>query len=223
MLRLGNDVVDLTLPAVQDKHRDQRFVRRIFTEEERLAIGASLQPNMTLWALWAAKEATFKACQKHLGSSLIFAHQAFYAHEHAMCYGPLCCAVHWQTTPDYIHCLAVLDPHQKKLFTTWDQVKVSITRLTDPHDPSIHLTGRELASAHSHESRLTRLHAKQFLIRPMLGQEVEIVRFPLPFKGKKYSPPMLIRQHEALPYELSLSHDGEWAASAIMDYASVAP
>lgn len=193
-------------------------MRRIFTEEERLIIGASLQPNITLWALWAAKEATFKACRKHLIEPIVFAHQAFnvFIHEGVVCYGPLRCAVQWQIMPDYIHCLAVLDPEQKKLFTAWRQVKVSITHLADPVDSDIHLTERELASAHSHESRVTRLHAKQFLIEPMLGQDIEIIRTPLPFKAKKYSPPVLVCQNVILLHEVSLSHDGHFAASAIM-------
>lgn len=193
-------------------------MRRIFTEEERLAIGASLQPNTTLWALWAAKEATFKACQKHLIEPIVFAHQAFHVsiHESVVCYGPLRCAMQWQITPDYIHCLAVLDPVQKRLFTSWDQVKVSITHLADPVDPDISLTERELASAHSHESRMTRLHAKQFLIQPNMGKDIEIIRFPLPSKAKKYSPPVLACQNKVLPHEISLSHDGHFAASAVM-------
>ncbi len=193
-------------------------MRRIFTEEERLAIGASLQPNRTLWALWAAKEATFKACRKHLTEPIIFAPQAFYAstQEGVMCYGPLHCAIQWQITSDYIHCLAVLDPAQKHLFTGWNEVKVSITRLTDPVDPAIHLTKQELVSAHSYESRVTRLHAKQFLIEPTLGQKIEIVRFSLPSKAKKYSPPVLVYQNKVLPHEISLSHDGQFAASVVM-------
>ncbi len=57
---VGNDVVDLKHPENQGKSRDDRFLGRVFTAEERARIAGAPCPETLLWALWAAKEAAFK-------------------------------------------------------------------------------------------------------------------------------------------------------------------
>lgn len=75
--RLGNDVVDLTSPRSENKASDSRFLQRVFTPEERVAIGSSPSPDRTLWLLWAGKEAAFKSATKALGTPPIFHHPDF--------------------------------------------------------------------------------------------------------------------------------------------------
>jgi phosphopantetheinyl transferase (holo-ACP synthase) len=58
---VGNDVVDLGLPENRDRSKDRRFLERVFTREEQEGIARAACPDTLLWALWAAKEAAFKA------------------------------------------------------------------------------------------------------------------------------------------------------------------
>jgi len=58
---VGNDVVDLDDPANRGKSGDVRFLARVFTAAERELIARSAAPDSLLWALWAAKEAAYKA------------------------------------------------------------------------------------------------------------------------------------------------------------------
>ena len=61
MTLVGNDIVDLGDPENRGKSRDRRFVARVFTGGEQERIAATARPDTLLWALWAAKEAAYKA------------------------------------------------------------------------------------------------------------------------------------------------------------------
>jgi phosphopantetheine--protein transferase-like protein len=61
---VGNDVVDLAAPGNRCKSDDGRFCGRVFTEEERALIAGAPRPDALLWALWAAKEAAYKAVSR---------------------------------------------------------------------------------------------------------------------------------------------------------------
>lgn len=58
---VGNDVVDLKDPENIGKSRDDRFLGRVFTAGERELIASVPYPDTLLWSLWAAKEAAYKA------------------------------------------------------------------------------------------------------------------------------------------------------------------
>jgi len=58
---VGNDVVDLNEPDNKGKSGDDRFLGRVFTAEERGLIARTAAPDTFLWSLWAAKEAAYKA------------------------------------------------------------------------------------------------------------------------------------------------------------------
>jgi phosphopantetheine--protein transferase-like protein len=57
---VGNDVVDLKDPENIGKSRDDRFLCRVFTAGERELIASVSSPDTLLWSLWAAKEAAYK-------------------------------------------------------------------------------------------------------------------------------------------------------------------
>jgi phosphopantetheine--protein transferase-like protein len=61
---VGNDIVDLAAPGNLGKSGDGRFLGRVFTAEERAFIAGSARPDTLLWALWAAKEAAYKAVSR---------------------------------------------------------------------------------------------------------------------------------------------------------------
>ena len=58
---VGNDVVDLKETGNRGRSRDERFLDRVFTPEERSLLAGAACPDALLWALWAAKEAAYKA------------------------------------------------------------------------------------------------------------------------------------------------------------------
>ncbi len=74
---LGNDVVDRADTRYRDKARDDRFLRRVFAEEEEGAIRDARDPDLALWLRWTAKEAAFKSVTKFLGSPPVFHHRDF--------------------------------------------------------------------------------------------------------------------------------------------------
>jgi phosphopantetheine--protein transferase-like protein len=57
---VGNDVVDLKDPENIGKSRDDRFLGRVFTDGERELIASAPSSDTLLWSLWAAKEAAYK-------------------------------------------------------------------------------------------------------------------------------------------------------------------
>jgi phosphopantetheine--protein transferase-like protein len=61
---VGNDIVDLAAPGNLGKSGDGRFCGRVFTAEERALIAGAPRPDALLWALWAAKEAAYKAVSR---------------------------------------------------------------------------------------------------------------------------------------------------------------
>lgn len=65
---VGNDIVDLKESANCGKSRDERFIRRVLTPEERDRIVGAACPDQLLWAFWAAKEAAYKAVSRNNSS-----------------------------------------------------------------------------------------------------------------------------------------------------------
>jgi hypothetical protein len=61
---VGNDVVDLKEPENCGKCGDHRFVARVFTAEERTQIAGAGPSDRLLWSFWAAKEAAYKAVSR---------------------------------------------------------------------------------------------------------------------------------------------------------------
>lgn len=61
---IGNDIVDLNEPQAQGKAAQDRFLSRVCSVEEKIFVRESVNPHATLWALWAMKEATYKAAKK---------------------------------------------------------------------------------------------------------------------------------------------------------------
>jgi phosphopantetheinyl transferase (holo-ACP synthase) len=74
---LGNDAVDLDDPRCQGKATNERFLARVFSEEEVRAIRSSANPELTVWLLWAGKEAAFKSVTKDIGRPPVFQHNLF--------------------------------------------------------------------------------------------------------------------------------------------------
>jgi hypothetical protein len=74
---LGNDIVDLTDPRHTGKASDDRFLTRVFSENEQAQIRGTENQDRALWARWAGKEAAFKTISKSRGAPPVFVHPTF--------------------------------------------------------------------------------------------------------------------------------------------------
>ncbi len=225
---LGNDVVDLTVDM--NKHLNQRFTNRVLSTIELEVLDKSLDKNLFLWSLWATKEASYKACQK-MNHQLLFSpsqfaldehslnkllshdhKQDFYAtlqHQNTLLQLKLC----WEnidldekpeqhitlTKPTAVHATAMVSTTAESL----NQVQVVIARMSQ-------------ANTHKNQSSEVRTLAKNLLQSHDISANIHRPAI----KVKDYTkpgPPILVdNEQNALPHEISLSHDGEWLAVALM-------
>lgn len=227
---IGNDLIDLQSRDASGKARDGRFIRRVFTPGEAARIEASIDPDRTLWMLWAGKEAAYKVARK-LRPGVLFAHGAYEVMPAASMYerdalpverldgyvrlrgigglDGLCFPVEWKVTTSFVHCIAVERDAGSSHPLLWTAIATheEAEGGSDAYEPS----ERERASARSAESRSVRRLARVLARKGGLG-EVEIVREPA---GKTLGPPRLFRVGEAEQldgWDISLSHDGSLAA-----------
>ncbi len=61
---VGNDIVDLLSPGNREKYRDRRFKNRVFTSGEQDRLDKSDDPDRLLWSFWTAKETAYKILVK---------------------------------------------------------------------------------------------------------------------------------------------------------------
>jgi phosphopantetheinyl transferase (holo-ACP synthase) len=63
---VGNDVVDLKTPEARNKSLDVRFIQKTLNHDEQRVVFLSENPDSILWAIWAAKETAYKAVSKSI-------------------------------------------------------------------------------------------------------------------------------------------------------------
>lgn len=228
---IGNDLIDIRTREARGKASDGRFIARVFTQGEAACIESSSDPDHTLWILWAGKEAAYKIAKK-LQPATIFAHAAYEvtpaAHEPARDRQPterfrghvhirgmqglegISFPVEWEVTASFVHCVAIESaadaPH------VWSKVASheELERASYPYEPS----EREMVSVRSAESIAVRRLARELARESGLG-DVEIVRER---SGATFGPPRLFPAGGTAPlagWDLSLSHDGYFAAAAL--------
>ncbi|MCM8570101.1 4'-phosphopantetheinyl transferase superfamily protein [Gramella jeungdoensis] len=66
---IGNDIIDVRLILSERKSENQRFMAKVFTEEERSMIEKADDPETSLWLFWSIKEAAYKAHQRNFDLS----------------------------------------------------------------------------------------------------------------------------------------------------------
>ena len=64
---------------MRGKSGDPRFVERVLAPAERDVVERAAEPDLELWAAWAAKEAAYKVVSKLRGAPLVFIHAAYVA------------------------------------------------------------------------------------------------------------------------------------------------
>lgn len=208
---VGNDVVDLVDPRCVGKAQDERFLARVLTARERSLVAASVDPDRTLWTLWGAKEAAFKAVSKATGHVPVFVHADFEVEVNDGAGGE----VRWRRlelpflvrggrSTGSLHVVAWCDSPRPRMAGG----SSTVTERTPLRD---RLSSRELRGVHSAASAHVRLEARAHLAR-MGGapeEELEIVCDEGP-TGRM--PPRVLRRGAPAPWDVSLSHHGSLVA-----------
>lgn len=185
---VGDDVVDLEDPALALTH--PRFAERVCDEDERARLACSREPKALLWALFAAKEAAFKAVSKG-GATPVFAHRRFCVAPdlESVRYGALVLPLEIELGDGFVHAVAGA------------RAPTAMARRIPPGaDPSAavrELVARELA--------------------PRLGvrsEHIEVVREPSSDTYDGLGPPRLFVRGAPSHLDISMSHDGRFAAFA---------
>jgi phosphopantetheinyl transferase (holo-ACP synthase) len=211
---IGNDIVDLAEPGVAGKEQDRRFMDRVFTPEERARILEAAAPTIALWKTWAAKEAAYKIAGK-IREKVTFAHRAFEVaadgSEGWVSFEDLLVRVRWEVAADYVHCVGQLGPRiQRSAQSGLGRVLTAIAHCREPLGGQ--LTTAERASVHSPASERARLLARRLMARWDL-RGAEVLRA---WRARGWGAPVLARDDRPLEgFDVSLSHDGRFAAAAV--------
>lgn len=215
---VGNDVVDLKDPENQGKSGDDRFLARVFTAEERELIARAAVPDTLLWALWAAKEAAYKAVSGgdpgrgqlsvcsiprrypvHLDGESAAGTKAAAAAAEDHLTGRVITprgemALRIAVTKDYVHALAAgSDTDFAGIIQRVDRVD----EVGNPGDPSAFVRGQLLTEI----SRRLDCPLDNLTVRK---------------DPSASGPPRVFLRDRPLAAEISLSHDGRFAAFALL-------
>ncbi len=185
---VGNDVVDLTDPAIADHHHRERFVSRVCAPEERACVVTAFD----LWARFAAKEAAYKALVK-IGEAPGFRHREIRVARNLH-------AVRWR---EHEFDLSVTAGGQHVHAVAWSPGQraplASVARTNGPSSAAARDLLRGLVAART----------------GWLAGDLEIVRDPVPGAWDGFGPPRV--EHRGSPLkgaDVSLSHDGPFIAAA---------
>ncbi len=200
---VGNDVVDLADPENVGKSGDDRFCRRVFNAAELALVAGSAQPDMVLWALWAAKEAAYKAVSRFDGSVCSIPRK-YPVKPGKEFLDPMCCHVMRGVveTPagdipvrisienDALHAIAA---------GTTAELERIVSRVELLFDPD------------ADPARFARRILVEELARRLDCPQEELA---VPKEETRPWPPYVTRRGVRLPVVVSLSHDGRFAAFA---------
>lgn len=186
---IGNDVVDLTDPAIVLHHENERFVERVCSEDERPRVVTARD----LWSLFAAKEAAYKAAVK-LGGSPGFGHRSIHvaADLASVAWRDLRFALQITGGTDHVHAVA------------WTEGPRPLARVV------------RTKGGHQGESEHARMVLRE-LLSTALGcpaDEFEVVRDSSPASWDGYGPPRVLHAGARIDADVSLSHDGHFVAAA---------
>lgn len=216
MRRVGNDIMDLLHPHAQGKSKNTRFLKRIFLPEEESLLLADSQPDAMLWALWTGKEAAYKAIQKdQLDITSI----------------PRLYKVQFDVTETGEQAASLL-PGERRFLGTVNTPRGSIhleTLITSRYVHSIATAGSPVAGtgivwqvermpcaepSPAYESSYVRAAATRHLAQCLSGispQDIEIRRA---HGTHGLGPPSVYVRQQLTTIDISLSHEGAFAAYA---------
>jgi len=209
--RVGNDIVDLTSPDSREKSRDIRFINRVFTQGEKKQILNTANPDGMLWAMWAGKEASYKVVSKShpAVSSVPRAYEVSFEEDMSKWTGNSSLSGVVETPRGSV---------PVRIFRTCDSIHcIATTGLPEAVDSVI--WGVQHIGSGLVESVVVREAAKRHLslLLDRDPDEIEIRRL----KGSAGSkPPIVYVEGRKAGVDISLSHDGAFAAYAFVTDSS---
>lgn len=183
-----------------------RFIQRVCDASEVHCVFSTPDWLETLWKLWAAKEAAYKAIVKRYPDTP-FVHRDFKVdvETRTVQYREFLIHVRWQKYKHSIHCLAVFGDGEETLqWVKWKALRLRNWEMNPGED-----SRRSRAIALDLLSDLTPGGERQ-------DEQVEIKRITHP---NRQSPPRFYRgTHPLEDFDLSLSHDGRYISAAVLKY-----
>ena len=195
---VGNDVVDLRDPENQPEALHARFDARVFTADEREALGVSASPHELRWTLWAAKESVYKIAKK-LDPSVRFLWREYSTHSIGegrvvVMHETRSFSVRVDRNDERVHAVATLNSSDA------------------PRDRGSLSSGIERLEAEDADPSWT---VREF-VRSELGSRLELPPDQVQIAAERGIPVALWRNRR-LPVDLSLSHHGRFVAWACGD------
>ncbi|MCC7384212.1 MAG: 4'-phosphopantetheinyl transferase superfamily protein [Deltaproteobacteria bacterium] len=229
--RVGNDVVDLQDPEIADRHRSERFLRRVLADEEHArVVGASdasdaIDAKALLWTLFAAKEAAYKLAMK-LGPRPVLGHRSFVVAEdlRSVRHGDRVFELSVTRTADLVHAVAFVggEPELTAVAEAPGRPAAEPSgaepSAAEPSaaDPSAAEPSAADPSAAEPSAAVRALLASSLSVQ--LGvdaAEIVVTRDPLPGSWDGYGPPRVTWGRSTPARDVSLSHHGRFVAFAL--------
>lgn len=194
--RVGNDVVDLQDPEIADRHRSERFLRRVLADEEHARVVRAIDAKALLWALFAAKEAAYKLAMK-LGPRPVLGHRSFVVAEdlRSVRHAGRVFDLAVTRTADFVHAVSFVGGEPELV-----RVAPAVGGLAG--DPSAAVRALLASSVALH-----------FGVDP---GEIVVIRDPLPGSWDGYGPPRVLFGRSTPARDVSLSHHGRFLAFALV-------
>jgi hypothetical protein len=212
LAHVGNDIVDLQTPEAIGKAGDSKFIQRVLRRDEQEFVFNSECPDSLLWTFWAAKETAYKAISKtypdvssaprrypvtlHDGGDLNSLFGGVDTPKGSV-------AVNISIYEDYIHCIGITDQGTGLDRIVWGAQKIDSDKKM------------ETASLSARESAMARRLAKERIAEclNLNLDDIHILRNQFPCGN---GPPFVYIKGKEGNIDLSLSHDGRFAAFAFL-------
>jgi len=210
---IGNDIVDLKTPEAKGKAADTRFIKRVLNLNEQRLVCNSDHPDTLVWALWAAKESAYKAASKSdpdvssaPGRYPVILDSGAISHSVTGLVGTPLGSVPIKINfhDDYVHCIGIYGPanYLKSIISGISQINSG----TIP-DKAESISENESSAVR----RLAKMEIASYLY--LKKQDIDIIRYKI---KNKLTPPIVSAKGKTKNMEISLSHDGRFAAYAFL-------
>jgi phosphopantetheinyl transferase (holo-ACP synthase) len=201
--------VDLQHPANAQKSRDLRYLKKILTNAEIDLIRVAENPDKLLWSFWACKETAYKVIRK-LKDGAPFLPRLWFVQLNSdqsadilragevVIPGAKPVFVQLSSTENSMHCIGA-DNRNDLDKITWGIEPVPRTGAGENMDPS--MFGRQCLIR-----RMADIYSLDF-------RAMEVKRSKI---GSELQPPQLYYENNKAPFDISLSHDGQFVAYAFL-------
>ncbi|MES0491368.1 MAG: 4'-phosphopantetheinyl transferase superfamily protein [Leptospirales bacterium] len=205
-LAIGNDIVDLFDSDSLDVLQNSKFIERVFTANEIRHIQNSPQKEKTAWAMWAAKESTFKALAR-FNSDTLFSPIKFevFLEREIVTYKNASYPVKNFETSEYVASVCLNSSKQMK-YKQW------ISKFDTIQDMKELSAYRKKVNSYSEESRLCHCYALWLLENEIGLSDVTIVKTSA---SPRFAPVIHCENRPQPALTLSLSHHGRFCFVAV--------